>query len=141
MIPDIKQILEDPTVDYESGNKLDLVKLSRKGLTFKNLQAILHYTALTMKDIAKIISLSERQLQRYRDEQLLRTDISVQLLQILELYSIGYEVLGSKEKFKSWMTQPNLALGSLRPIELLDTSFGIQMIQEELGRIEHGVVS
>lgn len=141
MTQEWKHIFEDPSIEYEIDNKLDLIKWSRKGLTLKNLHAILDYTSLTIKDVAQIIALSERQLQRYTEDQVLRIDISVQLLQIVELYAKGYEVFGEKEKFKQWMIHPNTAFSALKPLELLDTSFGIQMVKDELGRIEHGIVS
>lgn len=141
MAEGLKQILGDKSIDFELENRFDLIKLSRKGLSLKNLFSILEYTSLTVKDLAKIIPLSERQLQRYSKDQILRTDISVQLLQILELYSRGYEVFGSREKFRKWMEHSNIALSSIKPIELLDTSFGIQLILDEIGRIEHGIVA
>jgi len=31
--------------------------------------------------------------------------------------------------------------GSLKPKSLLDSSFGIRMISDQLGRIEHGVLA
>lgn len=141
MAEGLKQILGDKSIDFELENRFDLIKLSRKGLSLKNLFSILEYTSLTVKDLAKIIPLSERQLQRYSKDQILRTDISVQLLQISELYSRGYEVFGSREKFRKWMEHSNIALSSIKPIELLDTSFGIQLILDEIGRIEHGIVA
>ncbi|MCA9731819.1 MAG: DUF2384 domain-containing protein [Lewinellaceae bacterium] len=141
MTEELKQILGDKSIEFELENRLDLIKLSRKGLSLKNLFSILEYTSLTVKDLVKIIPLSERQLQRYSKDQILRTDISVQLLQISELYSRGYEVFGSREKFRKWMEHPNMALSSVKPIELLDTSFGIQLILDEIGRIEHGIVA
>lgn len=141
MTEGLKQILGDKSIEFELENRLDLIKLSRKGLSLKNLFSILEYTSLTVKDLVKIIPLSERQLQRYSKDQILRTDISVQLLQISELYSRGYEVFGSREKFRKWMEHPNMALSSVKPIELLDTSFGIQLVLDEIGRIEHGIVA
>lgn len=141
MTEELKQILGDKSIEFELENRLDLIKLSRKGLSLKNLFSILEYTSLTVKDLVKIIPLSERQLQRYSKDQILRTDISVQLLQISELYSRGYEVFGSREKFRKWMEHPNMALSSVKPIELLDTSFGIQLVLDEIGRIEHGIVA
>lgn len=141
MTRELKQILDDRSIDFELDDKLGLIKLSRKGLTYKNLLAILKYTSLSIKDIAKILPLSERQLQRYTEDQVLRTDISVQLLLMLELYSRGYEVFGSREKFRRWMELPNVALSSIQPLELLDTSLGIQLVLDEIGRIEHGIVA
>jgi len=37
------------------------------------------------------------------------------------------------------MEHPNLALATKKPKELLDTTFGFQLLNEELVRIEHGI--
>jgi len=91
--------------------------------------------------VSEIISLSERQLLRYKDDQVLRTDISAQLIQIVELYDQGYELFDDGNDFQDWMNGEIMGLGNVKPISLLDTTFGIQMVKNELGRLEHGIVS
>lgn len=51
----------------------------------------------------------------------------------------GVSVFGNKNSFAHWMNAENIALGGAKPKDLLDTAFGIAMIREELGRIEHGI--
>jgi putative toxin-antitoxin system antitoxin component (TIGR02293 family) len=40
-----------------------------------------------------------------------------------------------------WLKSPLKVLGGVSPIDLFDTSFGVQMVLDELGRIEQGVYS
>jgi putative toxin-antitoxin system antitoxin component (TIGR02293 family) len=57
------------------------------------------------------------------------------------LYKKGIEVFGEEENFYAWMDFKSIPLGGVKPKDLLDTSFGINMIRDELGRIEHGILA
>ena len=50
-------------------------------------------------------------------------------------------MFGNKDYFNTWLNSVNLALGSLKPKQLLDSYFGIELIKDELTRIEHGVLA
>ena len=56
-----------------------------------------------------------------------------------EVYKKAVEVFGGKEKALRWMEYPSAALGNIAPIKLIETSVGVQMLLDELGRIEHGI--
>ena len=137
----VSKILSDKSRNIKVKNSFDYIELSRKGLSVKQLHDILDYINLSTKELAKIISLSERQINRYKDNDVLRTDISAQLIQIVELYTKGYELFEDTDKFQRWMNSEIQGLGNIKPISLLDTIFGIQMVINELGRLEHGVYS
>lgn len=137
----IKKLLSDKSRGIVVKNTKDYIHLSRKGLSFLQLKEILKFTGISMKEIANMVALSERQLARYADDKLLRTDISAHLIQIVELYQFGYEVFEDNSKFKIWMHSEIRALGYQKPIELLDTPFGINDVKTILGRLEYGVYS
>jgi len=119
----------------------DYIELSRKGLSMKQLREILKFTSINLKEMSKMLSISERQLSRYEDNKVLRTDLSSHLIQITELYKFGYEVFGDVTKFQKWMNSEIRALGYQKPMELLDTPFGINDVKNILGRLEYGVYS
>ena len=64
---------------------------------------------------------------------------SEKALEITQLYSRGEEVFGSLILFEKWMDTSTAALGNKKPKAFLDTSLGIEILMEELGRIEHGI--
>ena len=43
------------------------------------------------------------------------------------------------ERLNAWLETPNVALGSNKPKDLLDSNFGTQLVNDELDRIEHGI--
>jgi putative toxin-antitoxin system antitoxin component (TIGR02293 family) len=61
------------------------------------------------------------------------------VIELAKIYSRGEEVFGTLDAFREWMQSSVRALGDKRPREFLDTSIGIEMLMEELGRIEHGI--
>ena len=122
-------------------NQYDLIKLTRQGLSKKQLLFLAKKLSLSLNEISKILPLSIRTLQRYRKDHILNPDVSDQIILIAELYSIGLNVFGELEKFSKWLRNPNTALSNHCPIDLIDTSFGIELIKDELGRIQHGVFS
>ena len=66
---------------------------------------------------------------------------SEKIIMIELLYKKGIEVFGDENKFYAWMDYKSIPLGGVKPKELLDTVFGINMIRDELGRIEHGILA
>ena len=81
-------------------------------------------------------------MQRYKKEEATFDVIhSERIIHLTLLFKYGIEVFGTKEKFKSWLETDILALGNIKPNQLLDNSFGIDLVKDELGRIEHGILA
>jgi putative toxin-antitoxin system antitoxin component (TIGR02293 family) len=49
------------------------------------------------------------------------------------------EVFGSQEAAKRWLIEPAIGLDRKRPIDLLSTPTGAEMVEKFLGRLEYGV--
>ena len=66
---------------------------------------------------------------------------SEKILEIVLIYKKGIDVFGNAEKFNSWLETENLALGKNKPKSFLDSSFGINLLKDELTRIEYGILA
>lgn len=99
-----------------------------------------HTINLTQSDLFSILHISARTWQRYTDEKLLPQDVTEKALQLANLYKQGEEVFGNPEKFNGWMNHPSPFFGGRKPIDLLDTQFGFQAVQDEIARIDWGVL-
>jgi putative toxin-antitoxin system antitoxin component (TIGR02293 family) len=95
--------------------------------------------SLTLQELAGIMHMSERTLQRYEDDAVLKTEYAEKAVELARLYTRGQEVFGSMDKFKLWMKTPGHVFKGDTPVSLLDTSIGFDLVLRELGRIEHGV--
>ena len=122
-------------------NRMDLVELSNKGVTKDALLRLGRYLNLSISQMADLVAVTERTIQRYTLSKTFNRIVSEQILQIAEVAVKGTNTFGDKDKFLSWMHQPNKALANKTPMSLLRSRFGTEMILDELGRIEHGVFS
>ena len=126
---------------YANPTDFDLLKLARKGISKKSLLALAKKISLTIEEVASVLHISERTLQRYTPQTLVKTEYADRAIELALLYERGIDVLGSERAFSSWIKSPNLALGGEIPFNLLDTRIGFTMVSDILGRIEHGVFS
>lgn len=135
----------DPQVAYGSIddiNALSLIDIVRKGIRFATFDSFAAKSPFSLIEWSGYLHLSERTMQRYRSEN--RTFDPLQSEKIIEialLYNKGIEVFGKAEKFDLWLETENLALGKIIPKMLLDNSFGINLLKDELSRIEYGVLA
>lgn len=119
----------------------DLIEVSRRGLSKKAIALMAHHIGIPQPTLFIILHISARTWQRYTDDKLLPQEVTEKALQLATLYKQGEEVFGEAERFHGWMNYPNPVLGSKKPVELLDTTFGFQLVSDEIVRIEHGVLA
>ncbi len=122
-----------------SASDFDILTTSRKGLPKRSLMSLARKISLTIQEFANIMHISERTLQRYEDDTIIKTEYSEKAIELARLYTRGQEVFGSLDKFKTWMKTPLHVFKGETPVSLLDTAIGFDMVFKELGRIEYGV--
>jgi len=119
-----------------------LIKLVREGIPYNDFAAVSSLSPFTSKEWANFLNVSTRTLERHRDEnKIFRQEQSERILSIYQLLNYGAAVFGYKEGFFNWISADSIALGGIKPKELLDTSIGINMVKDELGRLEHGILA
>ena len=96
--------------------------------------------SVSVRSLAPLLHISERQLSRYEADQILPPDLSERALQIGRVYGRAVAVFGDEEKAVSWLKRPNRVLGS-SPLDVLVTAFGVERVLQILSRLEHGVYS
>ena len=120
-------------------NVADFIVCIREGVPKKALDNLIEVTGITTLEMADIVRTSDRTLRRYSPKQKLNAEQSERVIELAKVYSRGEEVFGTLDAFKEWMNSTVMALGNKKPKEFLDTSMGIEMLMDELGRIEHGI--
>jgi putative toxin-antitoxin system antitoxin component (TIGR02293 family) len=68
-------------------------------------------------------------------------ETSERIYELAKLFGLGYEVFDTKDDFKRWLRTPSKALGEKMPFELLDSSFGFELVENEIVRIQYNVYS
>jgi putative toxin-antitoxin system antitoxin component (TIGR02293 family) len=132
-----KPVKKYPILDDDS---VGMVNLLREGVEFPYLNSISDRINFTLEDWASYLHLSERTIQRYKKEKKpFDTIYTEKIVQIDLLYKRGTEVFGNEANFHTWMETKSIPLGGVKPKDLLDTTYGINLVADELGRIEHGI--
>lgn len=135
--------LNEPLAAYgaviETFDTNRLVQLVRDGVQFGVFSNLLKRISFSLQEWSIFLHLSERTMHRYQKEnKTFDISSSERIIQITLLYEYGVSVFGNKENFDTWLVSKNLVLGS-KPKELLDTVFGIELVHNELSKIEHGI--
>lgn len=127
---------------YESEKSEDqLHQMSKKGITKSYLDVTASKLGLSMYEFAPLLHISSRTLLRCVPTDHMDTPVSEHVLLLENLIKNGQEVFGNLENMQSWLHTKIRALDFEKPIQLLDTVFGIQIINNILGRIKYGVYS
>ena len=138
-------LVNEDAVAYGSlddAQALYLIEIIRKGMNYRKFHGLFKEAAFTLTEWSKILHISERTMQRYESENKSFDPIqSEKIIQIAMLHKYGISVFGNAENFHTWLYSKNIAMGGLLPKDLLDSSFGIDLVKDELGRIEHGVLA
>ena len=129
------------TLNTELHSRMDLLELGRRGVSKKALLHLASYLDLTVRELSALLPVNERTIQRYSPKKRFRAEVSGHILHIAEVAARGEEVFGDRKRFLSWMSQPSVALGNSIPEKLMDSRIGTELVLDELGRIEQGIIA
>jgi putative toxin-antitoxin system antitoxin component (TIGR02293 family) len=132
--------LKEPYISVYELDTPKLIQAIRNGIGYEVFGNIARHFPFSLQDWSSILHLTERSLQRYKKENKSFDALqSEKILQVLLLYRKGIQIFGNEERFHTWLDLPNLALGGIKPKSLMDSAFGIDLLKDELTRIEHGI--
>lgn len=120
------------------GFKMELIGRIRKGVKKTDWKQLILYTGSTEKEFEHILPASISSMQK---KTVYGKETSERIYELARLFGLGYEVFDSKEDFKKWLMTPSRTLGNKIPFELLDSSFGFEMVENEITRIQYNVYS
>lgn len=89
----------------------------------------------------RAVGVSVRTLQRRKGETVPRTlspELSGRAWKFAEILAKATEIFGSQEEAERWLERPALGLDNHRPIDLLSTLAGVELVEAHLERIEFG---
>jgi putative toxin-antitoxin system antitoxin component (TIGR02293 family) len=122
-------------------SRLDVHAALAKGLSAKALIHLVRNSSLDTPVMVAAAGTSMRTFQRFTEKAKARLDVelSSRTWKLAEIMTKAMQVMGDMKSASDWMMHPALGLDGKRPIELLGTETGRELVEEYLGRIEHGV--
>jgi len=137
--------VNEAMISYQSTDDRDvfsLISAVRRGISYFFFRKLAGNSPFSMSEWTHYLHLSERTMQRYKKQEKQFDPLaSERILELTMLYKYGMEVFGSKDKLSVWLSSSSVVLGGNTPKSFLDNSFGIQLVRDELGRIEQGVLA
>lgn len=116
-------------------NPLNRIEFYRSGLTKSSFESFKTTSGLDYLSLAKVLGVSAKTLQR---KEFFDTAQSERLYQLADFYAVGINYFG-EEGFRKWMERPLFTLDHHIPINLIDSSEGIELLKTEILRLQHGI--
>lgn len=89
--------------------------------------------------MAEIVDLNLKTINKYKAQDIRFSPARSELmLKLVALYKKGVSVFGERKAFLSWLSKPAFGIDSRLPFDLIKTSDGIGLVDEELDRIQYG---
>ncbi len=119
----------------------DLQDAIREGFPQSVIEEVMHSASISLKELATILDLSLRSLQRRRGEGRLARFESDRVYRLARIVALAKQYIGDAEGAMRWLKRPNRALGGKIPLDFIDTELGARAVESALGRIAYGGVS
>ena len=93
------------------------------------------------EQFAEIAGVNVRTFQRQSPTTRISVMASENTMRLAELYKTGMTTFDKDElSFVNWLNSNVPALGNRKPIEMITSGIGAEMVKEELLRMEYGVI-
>lgn len=136
-----KNLINEELVAYRSfyASPISLLTSSKKGLDAKAAFDFLSLSGFSQEQFQETFKTTVKTIQNYsRLDLKLDAALSEKLLKSFALFEKGISVFGSPEAFHDWLNVSAYGLGNQIPFEMMETITGINLIEEELIRLEYG---
>lgn len=93
------------------------------------------------ESLEKAVGMSLRTYQRRKDAPAkpLSQEQSGRAWKFAEILAKATDVFGSQAEAEQWLERPAVGLDQRRPIDLLGTPAGVELVEDYLARLEYGV--
>lgn len=122
---------------------LSIVKSANLGVNSVIFSELVEISGINRNFLAEeVFDVSLKTMLRYQKEKKkLNPRNSEIALKLLNLFNKGIDIFGTMNSFMSWLNKQAYGLGGQIPIKLMNTNTGIDLIEEELIRIEFGALA
>ena len=107
---------------------------------YRKFEKIANRMSFTQKEWASILHLSEKTLQRYaKDNKSFEGMYADRILQMETLINMGLEAFTNADAFYKWLKKDKNVLGDLLNFDSLKSTYGLELLRNQIGRILHTV--
>lgn len=119
---------------------LRLYRIVRGGLKYSAIERFQRNTDLSARTVADLADIPLRTLARRKEEGRLLPEESDRLVRASRVFGRALELFeGSIDLARQWLSTPQLGLGGMVPLQLATTDVGAEIVEQLIGRLEHGI--
>ncbi len=119
-----------------------ILKAIEKGFSWKTFERFLRNINLPAEQVADVIGIPRRTLARRKVEGRLKADESDRLLRLARVFGSALDLFhGNRNSAVLFLTDVNIALGGVAPIDFARTQLGAEEVENLVGRIQYGIFS
>jgi putative toxin-antitoxin system antitoxin component (TIGR02293 family) len=115
------------------------IKLIRSGLHARMVDDMVAYLDVPKNVIFRVLHTPESTAHRLiRDNRALDSAASERVVRVADITRIAEATFGGRNPARRWLQSPNLALGDVTPLSMLDTEPGASEVRRILSSINYG---
>ena len=119
-----------------------IIKAVEKGFSWKTFERFVKNIGLPADRIADVMGIPKRTLARRKVEGRLKADESDKLLRLARVFGSALDLFdGNREGATLFLTDINVALGGVAPLDFARTEVGAEEVENLAGRIQYGILS
>src|SRR5690554_3367849 len=112
-----------------------------QGIHVNQFDQLLEKSGLQKKVLSALLGMDPRTIDNYRKQGRSFAALEGELLLKLDsLFDFGTDTFASREAFRAWLSLPAFDFNDKAPIDFLNTSTGVDLVEQALLRIVHGYV-
>lgn len=111
------------------------------GLPASAVRALLKDGTATLSDIAGIVAKRRTLDRRLAADEPLTLDESDRFARLAEIVALATHVLGDKARAMAWLREPKARLDGARPLDLMRTHAGADLVANLLHLAQHGMLA
>ncbi len=112
-----------------------------KQMTKKIISKLTSYIGLTKKELIAILPVSDKTIERLKDNQIIDLVLAEHLLHLAKVTKEGIDVFEDPKVLGNWLKTPHPLISGLEPYEVLRTVTGCNILIDILGRAKYGIYS
>ncbi|MBS9523866.1 DUF2384 domain-containing protein [Litoribacter alkaliphilus] len=113
-----------------------------RGVSISRFDMLLESSGLQKQVLAGLMGLDPRTIDNYRKANKRFGALEGELLlKLYGLFEFGQEVFEGKDAFLQYLSSPSYAFREKRPLDMLNTFTGVELVSRDLHKIAHGYVA
>ncbi len=129
-------------IGIKASDRMELSEKVQVGFPVKEFISLTKTMELSNKQLAELVQISSRTLNRRLKEGILKADESERLLRFSRIFTMAKNLFeGDSSSAQNWLRNNNRALGGESPLEASKTEEGSREVENLINRLEHGVFS